>query len=542
MRNILLAVATLLAFCGCSDKKGAESSATLRPKVPDGALVAVGANLSGERAIEKLVRDVERKLSENKEINALIKDGIGEVLTEGFGAAYEFLRETGLGELNVDWVVLSGNCKTDVKSMRYGLAVAGKNDLDGLMGKLKASVEKEGGDFPFEKSTLGARSVWHIKPSEIREDDPDLIVTSLDGKLMLVGVGEASLQELIDLYEGGAKVNSAFGDNFPTENQAFALKIANAKAVANALGFPLDREIERNGMPKAMMEFAQIKSASLEVMKSGAMSMQVEFDTLAAAKNVHAVVNGYVAIAKMQMTDEVPAFVQNVIDSIKVEIVGKQLVISSQHEMGAIVPFGIFGAAMFPAVSSAMYNAQVVSMQMVGRNLVNVINSESLAREANGMMPLWPQENPDCIDGDSSDISSKIFASSTEYFNELFDTKNSGTANYAPYVDPSWIKGLNPADWIIVSGYSDEIGNFPVLISANADVSAFPTRGSVDTSVLNGRLKINKTTKLGNRTVIVVMSSGEVKALKARDFTLMNVFGCATVNIPAGTTLRYLKP
>jgi len=197
---------------------------------------------------------------------------------------------------------------------------------------------------------------------------------------------------------------------------------------------------------------------------------------------------------------------------------------------------GILMGALFPAISSAMFNANTAAMAMRGRNLFVAITQANTDREAAGLSKVWPSEETEGLDKDDQALIGA--KSSTEYFKFLFDFDNKGNAaNWKPYVEVdvgvlsgggvpgaagTSLKQDNVA-WLVAQNVADEMADVvPVLVSRNVD---FETLNSALGSTLNGdetdqvecgNGKGAKDTPFGNKGWVLVRKGGASQVIKAK--------------------------
>ena len=197
---------------------------------------------------------------------------------------------------------------------------------------------------------------------------------------------------------------------------------------------------------------------------------------------------------------------------------------------------GILMGALFPAISSAMFNANTSAMAMRGRNLFVAITQANTDREAAGLSKVWPQQNTDGLDDDDKKL---IGASTTtDYFKYLFDFENKGdAANWKPYVEVdigvlsgggvpgaagTTLKQDNVA-WLVAKNVADEMADVvPVLASRNVEYSALNSalkskvEGNETTEVGCGNGKGEKDTPFGNKGWVLVRKGGASQVIKAK--------------------------
>ncbi|MDD2600234.1 MAG: hypothetical protein PHO37_13570 [Kiritimatiellae bacterium] len=147
----------------------------------------------------------------------------------------------------------------------------------------------------------------------------------------------------------------------------------------------------------------------------------------------------------------------------------------------------LLSAAMFPMISSALFNAKFAVIAHRGRDIYQAITTANVEREAVGLPALWPSDEI-YTNSVSGQIESFNFTNSTDYFMCIYDYKNAGTPQHSPLV-----KGFNyyqlagaevsvcssnvlqPENnmWTIAKNVSKETpGIMPVLVSRNVDASS----------------------------------------------------------------------
>ena len=223
---------------------------------------------------------------------------------------------------------------------------------------------------------------------------------------------------------------------------------------------------------------------------------------------------------------------------------------------------GILMGALFPAISSAMLNANTSAMAMKGRNLFVGITSANTDRKAVGLTSVWPKSHENKSD-DTEDISGMDFADSAKYFEELFDIKNYGDSKWSPYVSgvdvtvlsgagvPSF-SGANTLDgkfvaWSVLKGLQDKIHDIiPVLVTRNAAVNQLSTsgtfRGMETTEVGVGKANGGESdTPFSNKAFVLVRKGGATQVIKAKYSVLNYIYNKQGFTVPSEATLEYLK-
>ena len=197
---------------------------------------------------------------------------------------------------------------------------------------------------------------------------------------------------------------------------------------------------------------------------------------------------------------------------------------------------GILMGALFPAISSAMFNANTAAMAMRGRNLFVAITQANTDREAAGLSKVWPSDETEGLDDDDKQLIGAT--SSTDFFKYLFDFENKGdAASWKPYVEVdigvlsgggvpgaagTSLKQDNVA-WLVAKNVADEMADVvPVLASRNVEYSALNTalkskvEGNETTEVGCGNGKGEKDTPFGNKGWVLVRKGGASQVIKAK--------------------------
>lgn len=226
---------------------------------------------------------------------------------------------------------------------------------------------------------------------------------------------------------------------------------------------------------------------------------------------------------------------------------------------------GILMGALFPAITAAMLAANTSACSMRGRNLFVGITSANTEREAAGLTSVWPKDDSQKSD-DQDDIAGNTYSTAEEYFEELFNIKQYGQEDWAPYVSgvdisvlsgsgvpaftgSSTLKGDNVA-WCVAKGLTDEMEDVvPALVTRNADVEQLPTSsGPHDMSQDNNEVKMGKSngassdTPFGNKAFIIIHKGGAAKVVKAKYSKLYLVFNRQSFVIPQSVKFEYIKP
>ena len=204
---------------------------------------------------------------------------------------------------------------------------------------------------------------------------------------------------------------------------------------------------------------------------------------------------------------------------------------------------GILMGALFPVISSAMLSANLSTMSMQGRKLVQGMIQANVERQGKSSGPVWPKDQDESSQNASSDdIASKGASTSTQYFKDLFDIDHYGTSEWDPTVDGDLLSTLsgcgvqgmtgktldkNNVAWVIAKNVVDETQDFiPVLVTRNVDFNALNGSlnqfdGQTDTKV---KLGGTYDQPFSNKGFVLVRKSGAAESLKQKYARLNIIF------------------
>lgn len=201
--------------------------------------------------------------------------------------------------------------------------------------------------------------------------------------------------------------------------------------------------------------------------------------------------------------------------------------------------------ALFPVPCSDGIKANLYAVSARGKDILRSITEANADRLPLGLLPVWPKTYLTTTNH-PSDISSKIFKTSSEYFYELYDGPNVGNEKHNPYIkgfDYSKLAGAGvPAKagggkvdahnnmWVIAANITDQDNDrIPFLITRNVDVKEIER-------VVNHGLKASEF-KIGiglgqgqyrapfsNKGFAAVFKGGTTFNLKKRTVTLGDIF------------------
>ena len=83
-----------------------------------------------------------------------------------------------------------------------------------------------------------------------------------------------------------------------------------------------------------------------------------------------------------------------------------------------IAVIGILAGLMFPAIGGVIERAQATQVANKGKNIVTMIVSANLTREANSDTSLWPEEGTELLKNDGSTLNT-VTCKASEYFDAL---------------------------------------------------------------------------------------------------------------------------
>ena len=227
---------------------------------------------------------------------------------------------------------------------------------------------------------------------------------------------------------------------------------------------------------------------------------------------------------------------------------------------------GILSAALFPAISNAVMQANMTAVGARGKDIYVAITGANTEREPLGLGNVWPQtENNSSAPagGGEQDIGDMTFQDSCKYFYELNDGQNLGTADWSPYVagfDFSKLAGAGVSAhagsgelqaennmWTLAGNVRDEMEDIiPILVTRNlpgtalyADIEDIPT---------SERMKLgeNFDTPFSNKGAVIVRKGGGMFKFRTKYATPLVVYARqsfrTTVEGSQNATLVYLSP
>ena len=159
--------------------------------------------------------------------------------------------------------------------------------------------------------------------------------------------------------------------------------------------------------------------------------------------------------------------------------------------LAVIGVLGILSAALFPAISNAVLQANMTDVGMRGRDIFVAIAGANAQRKILGLDNVWPKTQiSGAGGGGATDISAMAFSSAVDYFSKLYDGDNIGQPNWSPYVvgfDYSKLAGAGVPSfsggggrlqaqnvmWTIGANLRDEMEDMiPILVTRNVDCAS----------------------------------------------------------------------
>ncbi len=196
---------------------------------------------------------------------------------------------------------------------------------------------------------------------------------------------------------------------------------------------------------------------------------------------------------------------------------------------------GILAAALFPAISNAVMQANMTAVGTRGRDIFVAITGANTEREPLGLGSVWPKTvAPQGSGGGAGDIDigDKAFGSAEEYFQFLYDGTKIGQPDWSPYVagfDYGKLAGAGVSAqpggsssltkdyvmWCIGANIRDEMEDvIPVIVTRNVDCAGLALKydGTKATKVSLGK---TFATPFSNKAFVMIRKGGAI--FKARD-------------------------
>lgn len=584
----MVACAVVLSFTfsgnGADWNSRSLARGAFRPMVAGDVDFVIGVNLNKEQAFkvvdayaellftelmplagvdEKEIVEAKRNLADFKE------EPLWKLPADG----RRFLEKSGLRSAEYHWAVLSVSDFKVVEGTTLlggiSLAVAGTIDIEKLISALQ---QEEDCDVTFESTWIDGVTAWHIVPKkardvrEMRRQQLDPYITSLDGRLVLAAGSREALSTQIHLYRRGGGSGDALRGFSASDGELLHLHISGVgdilrKNVPQRELKALNQVIPNGDELVYGLEDLDVR---LDVKPSGMVRDSLRLGTASEkdADSLRTLAKTGLMVLKAQLSQQLEKepratnLARNILGELKVGGTGRQFEL---QEGGFLA---IAAGALFPVVSSALLSANGNTMSIQGRKLVIGIHQANIDRMGKAD-PVWPRTELAVAADDTDDVAGKSYGSSTEYFRALFDTGHYGTTNWNPAVDGEFLRmlwgcgvpGMNGTQlesrniaWTVAANVTDETPDFiPVLITANFNPSLLLSKWDGKTDG-EKRLPIGpgsgaEASPFGNKAVVIVRKSGAAEVIKARHLTYdvlykKQAFDLTNMNPP----LKYLTP
>lgn len=226
---------------------------------------------------------------------------------------------------------------------------------------------------------------------------------------------------------------------------------------------------------------------------------------------------------------------------------------------------GILAGALFPAISNAVLKANMTAVGARGKDIFVGITGANTEREPLGLGSVWPKATATGA-STATDIADKTYTTSSEYFYDLIDGDNVGTANWSPYVvglDYSKFAGAGvPAKsdtskkldeknnmWTIAGDLRDEMEDIiPVLVTRNVDCSKALYKDlsdGTDATRIQDWYKNDEANKapFSSKGFVMLRKGGAIFTLSARYVSPRVIYqGQSFKTASTGNGITYLAP
>lgn len=575
------ALSLMFAFSGCGDRtsesgggSGTSARTAFKPLAGEDAQFVIGVNLDKEQAFKivdaykKLAFDVSKLEKEDvakaeEKIAAYKKDLFTDIPPDG----RKFIDKSGLRDADVRWAVLSmdslqvvdGNLQIDTLSC----AIGGKIDLKKL---ISAIQEEPDAEISFEEMTLEGEKVWRLAPQkekdikEMGKAHIDPHVTSLDGGLVVVAMSRSALAKQIRLYRTGEGKGDSLGRFAAAEGELMSFHIAGIGDVLRRNMSRMELQVINRLVPDGDELVYGLRGLDIEttVQPDGMMSDAIRLETASEKdadklRTLAKTVLMAATAAQKAREPNVPEKLKRALENVKIGGADGRVVI----ECGSFGLPCIMAGALFPAISSAMLNAQTTAMAMNGRRLHQAITLANVSREAAGKGTVWPRT---VKKEGGDDLEDRAFTSATEYFNAVFDMAHYGTPAWRSHLEDLDVgvlgkkavvgKAITAAglEWCVAANVTEEMPeSTPVLISANFNPALLRrkwdgvTGGSEQLPIgpASGAAK----SLFGDKAIVVVRKSGTVETFKKKYLTYDKLYKRQSFDLTnANPPLVYLTP
>ncbi|MFO7936806.1 MAG: type II secretion system protein [Kiritimatiellia bacterium] len=228
---------------------------------------------------------------------------------------------------------------------------------------------------------------------------------------------------------------------------------------------------------------------------------------------------------------------------------------------------GILSAALFPAISNAVMQANMTAVGTRGRDIFIAITGANTEREPLGLGNVWPKTQAAGGGGGGGaeiDIANKGFTTAEDYFEELYDGTKVGQEDWSPYVagfDYSKLAGagvsVQPGGtgqlegehvmWCIGANVRDEMEDIiPILITRNVSVDELPDQEYDGTTATQITLGENFSSPFSNKAFVMIRKGGAVFKARQKYSRLNIIYQQQSFRLPEASgdmqKFQYLKP
>jgi prepilin-type N-terminal cleavage/methylation domain-containing protein len=230
---------------------------------------------------------------------------------------------------------------------------------------------------------------------------------------------------------------------------------------------------------------------------------------------------------------------------------------------------GILAAALFPAISNAVMQANMTAVGTRGRDIYVALTGANTEREPLGLGNVWPKTKAPTgasSSGGEVDIADMAFQTAEKYFEYLYDGTKVGKTDWSPYVagfDYSKLAGAGVASqpggsttlvkdyvmWCIGANIRDEMEDIiPVLVTRNVNCGqlAVKYQGTSATKVELGK---EFATPFSNKAFVMIRKGGAIFKAREKYSNLKIIYQGQQFDLnPTGTSssdmdpFKYLKP
>ena len=230
-----------------------------------------------------------------------------------------------------------------------------------------------------------------------------------------------------------------------------------------------------------------------------------------------------------------------------------------------IVLLGLLSCAVPFPPSGSMLRANMAAVSARGKDIYISITEQNNLRETSNLPPIWPKTCQGTTNM-PGDISSRVFTTSTEYFEVLLNNashETSNTVTHVPVIDASMFSGegvprcppgqkLTSTNnmWMIAANITPEDSDIiPILITRNVDVKEIErvVNFGGDTRNLNEMIAVGKgayKTPFGEKGFVLVRKGGGTFSNTAKYARLKYIFAGQTLPArdPSKPPIVYLLP